>query len=134
MPFYSARLIYYILIDDGRRRRRHHCEETVVVFRAQDYDHAFARALELGHAAETEYLNGAGQTVRWAFAAVETIDHVGSRLDGAEVASRQHVRVSPKPLSASVRFHPERSRPESSAPAGLLQRPAKASRDRRGAA
>ena len=134
MSFYSARLIYYILVDDGRPRRRQHCDETVVVFRARDYDHAFARALELGHAAETEYLNGAGQTVRWAFATVETLDHVGSRLDGAEVGSRQHVRVLPKPLSAKVHFHPERSRPEHSSPAGLLQRSAKSNSDRRGAA
>ena len=134
MPFYSARLLYYILVDSGLPRRRQHCDETVIVFRAANHARAFERALALGHAAETEYRNADDQRVRWAFVEVETLDEVGPTADGAEVASRQHVRVTPRPVPANRVFHPERSKPEQSSPAGLLSAAPKRARARRGAA
>jgi hypothetical protein len=134
MPFYSARLLYYILVDSGTPRRRQNCDETVVVFRAENFDRAFERALELGHAAETEYRNAYGQRVRWAFVEVATLDEIGPAVDGAEVASRQHVRVTPRPVPANRGFHPERSKPQHSAPAGRLSTGPKRDRGRRGAA
>ena len=114
MDFYSARLLHIILVDNGRPRRRNDHDETVVVFRARDFDHAFERALELGQAAETRYLNAAGQTVRWALVQVLTVDHVGPRLNGKEVASKLHIRVAAKPVAFRTRFRPERSRPTQS--------------------
>ena len=134
MPFFSARLLYYILVEDGAPRRRQHCDETVVVFRAATYDRAFDRALALGLAGEVAYENAKGQRVRWALVAVETLDEIGPGLEGAEVASRQHVRVTRRPVSANHRFHPERSKPEQTAPAGVLSPTGKRGRARRGAA
>ena len=126
MSFYSARLLYLILVDDGRPRRRQHCDETVIVFRARDYEHAFERALALGRLREDTYRNHLRQKVRWALVKVLTVDYVGSAIDGAEVASIVGYRTFPKPVSARARFHPERSKPETSAPAGSLGRRRKA--------
>jgi len=113
MKFYSARLLYIILVD-GRARRRNDYDETVVLFRARDFAHAFARALELGRAAETQYVNVHGQAVRWALVEVVTLDCVGPRVEGREVASRLHARTAPKPVPFKTRFRPERSRPSQS--------------------
>ena len=114
MKFYSARLLYIILIDNERPRRRNDYDETVVLFRARDFEHAFVRALELGRAAETQYLNVRGQAVRWALVEVVTLDCVGPRVDGQEVASKLHARTAPKPVPFKTRFRPERSRPNQS--------------------
>jgi ATP-dependent helicase YprA (DUF1998 family) len=114
MKFYSARLLFIILIDNKRPRRRNDYDETVVLFRANDFDHAFTRALELGRAAETHYLNQRGQAVRWALVKVVTLDCVGASVEGREVASNLHARTALKPVSFSTRFRPERSRPNQS--------------------
>jgi hypothetical protein len=110
MDYYSSRLTYVILVDDGRPRRRNHYDESVVVFRARDFEHAFKRALALGLAAEHEYKNLKGQSVRWALTEVTTVDHIGPQLDGREVSSRLHDRVSARPISFGAHFHPQRSR------------------------
>jgi len=114
MDYYSARLLYIILVDDGRPRRRNLHDESVVVFRARDFDHAFERALEFGRGGEQRYENGRGQTVRWALVEVSTVDRLGRSLDGREVASRFHDRVAQAPVPFGARFRPERSRPQQS--------------------
>ena len=114
MNFYSSRLLFVILVDDGRPRRRHTYDESTVIFRARDLDHAFERALELGLAAEESYLNGKGQRVRWALVEIVTIDYVGRRLDGREVASRLHDRTSRDPIPFGTRFRPKKSKPTQS--------------------
>lgn len=111
MDYYSSRLLYVILVDDGRPRRKNHYDESVVVFRARGFDHAFKRALELGRDREQEYTNAKGQRVRWALVEVATLDRVGPRLEGREVSSRLHDRVSPEAIPFAKRFHPRRSRP-----------------------
>jgi len=132
MPFYSARLLYLILVDDGRPKRRQHADETVIVFRARSYEHGFQRALELGHRREATYKNQYGQTVRWALAKVLTVDFIGASIDGTEVASTLRYLTFPRPLSPRARLHPERSRPDMSAPAGsLLRRPGATTRQQR---
>ena len=128
MPYFSARLLYVILVGTARSRRGVSCDETVIVFRARNFDDAFRRSLVLGRSTETEYRNNRGQRVRWALAEIQTIDHIGTRLDGAEVASKLHTRVLDRPLSARSRLHPERSNPGHGAPAGFLGRRKKASR------
>jgi len=114
MDFYSARLLYVVLVDDRRPRRRNLYNESVVVFRARDFDHALKRALALGRAAEHHYDNHRGQTVRWALVEVLNLDHVGRRVDGGEVASALRTRVASKPLAFGTHFHPEHSRPKES--------------------
>lgn len=114
MDFYSARLLFVILVDSGRPARRQSYDDSVIVFRAKSYRHAFRRALELGRKQEASYKNHRGEKVRWALVAIESLDLVGPSIDGREVASRLHVRVSQRPMSPKKRFHPEKSKPGNS--------------------
>ena len=114
MDFYSARLLFIILVADGGGRKRNHYDESVIVFRAKDFSHAFKRALELGRAQETDYKNDKGQRVRWALVEIRSLDRVGPKVDGKEVASVLHYRKSRERISPSRIFHPERSKPEQS--------------------
>ncbi|WP_165247229.1 DUF4288 domain-containing protein [Paludisphaera soli] len=113
MNFYSARLLLVILIDD-RPRRTNTWDEIIVTFRARDFAHAFARALEVGRSHETEYENLRRQRVRWALVEVLTLDFVGRRVDGAEVASRMFDRRSKEAIPFDTQFRPEESTPSQS--------------------
>jgi hypothetical protein len=112
--FYSARLLFIILVDDGPGKKRNRYDESVVVFKATDFDHAFTRALELGRKAETDYLNDKGQRVRWALVQVINLDWIGQKIDGKEVASDLHYRTDKKIISPKSKFHPEKSKPDGS--------------------
>ena len=111
MHFYSARLLYIILVADGPGRKRNHYDESVIVFRARDFDHAFKRALDLGRKRETDYTNNKDQRVRWALVEIRNLDWIGRTVDGKEVASHLHYRTSDKRIPPGRVFHPERSKP-----------------------
>jgi hypothetical protein len=110
MDYFSSRLLYVILVDDGRPRRRNHYDESTVVFRARDFQHAFQRALELGVAAEHQYKNEKGQNVRWALVEVATLDQIGPQLDGQEISSRLHDRTARAAIAFGSRFRPQKSK------------------------
>lgn len=90
MDFYSARLLFIILVDDGKPKKKNHFDETVVIFRAKDIDRAFKRAVQLGNANNSTYLNRKNQKVRWVLVEIISLDRIGRRIDGKEVASRLH--------------------------------------------
>src|SRR5882724_10233387 len=106
MNYYSARLLFIILVDDGRPKRKNHYDESIVLFRAKDFDHAQERALEIGKTREEVYKNGKQQDVRWALIEIVNLDYIGRKLDGAEVASKLHYLVSKTPISPKKRFRP----------------------------
>jgi hypothetical protein len=114
MEFFSARLLYIILVDDGRPKKRNHYDETVIIFRARDFNSAFKRALQLGRAQETKYLNHRKQTVRWVLVKIINLDCVGKKIDGKEVASYLHYHTSKTPIAPTTRFYPEKLKPEGS--------------------
>ena len=114
MDFYSARLLFVILVAGGPGRKRNHYDESVIVFRARDFEHAFERALELGRERETNYKNDKGQRVRWSLVEVINLDCVGRTIDSREVASSLHYRTSRERIQPNRTFHPERSKPEGS--------------------
>ena len=114
MEFYSARLLFIILVDDGRPRKKNHFEETVMVFRAKDFDDAFKRALQLGKSRNHTYRNQKDQKVRWVLVDIINLDWVGRRIDGKEVASKLHYRKHKQPIPANKKFHPERAKPTGS--------------------
>jgi hypothetical protein len=118
--YFSATLLYRVIVDTPRPRRRHLCDETVIVFRARDYDAAFARALVLGRARETTYRNGDGQRVRWLLAEIRTLDQIGATLDGAQVLGGLRHEMADQPLGPRTRFRPEQSKPVQTGAAGSL--------------
>jgi len=111
MDFYSAKLLFIILVADGPGCKRNHYDESVIVFRARDFVHAFERALELGRKQETTYQNDKKQKVRWALVEILTLDLVGRQIDGKEVNSHLHYRTSKRRIPPAKRFNPQRSKP-----------------------
>jgi len=114
MDFYSARLLYICLVNDRKPKKKNLYDDSVVAFRARDFDDALRRAMEIGKAREQQYPNADGQTVRWALVEVLNLDWIGRKIDGAEVASKLHYRVSAKPIRANAKFRPEKSKPDGS--------------------
>ena len=108
MDYYSARLLIIILVDDGKPKKTNHYDEPVFVFKAQDYEHAFARAIELGGEQETLYKNAAGQDVRWAFVKVAEITFLGKEIDGVEVSSTMSYITSKELIPFGHEFKPEK--------------------------
>lgn len=86
--------------------------DSIYVFRAEDFESAFERALELGRRAEQEYFNEEGSRVSWKLSEVLSLDAVQHEdLDGAEVYS-EFVDVRPeKALRLTSQFSPEKSEP-----------------------
>lgn len=111
MDYYSARLLVICLVDDGKPRKRNTCDYPFFVFRARDYAHAFQRALQLGREQQTTYNNAKGQKVRWTFARVEDIKHLGRKIDGCEVGSLLDVFRSDEPIPFRQRFQPAKHQP-----------------------
>lgn len=111
MDYFSARLIFIILIDDGKPRKKNHYDESIVVFKALDFEDAFQRALKIGRENEADYLNCDDRKVRWALVAVVSLDHIGKTVEGMEVASRLHYRTSKQAIPFRRKFHPEKSKP-----------------------
>jgi hypothetical protein len=91
----------------------------VFLFRADDWDDAFQKALALGRREEREYVNGEGERVRWRFAEVLQM-HGGidsdRDLEGQEVMTEMlwdHIEVGYDDLFDGE-LHPEQSDPASS--------------------
>jgi hypothetical protein len=114
MDFYSARLLFVAFVKNSRAKKSNLYDDSVIVFRARDFDHAFQRALEIGKAKETTYKNPYGQTVRWALVEIVNIDYIGKVVDGSEVASRLHHHIGKEPITLKTCFHPEQSNPSGS--------------------
>jgi len=111
MAYYCARLLVVCLVNDGKPRKRNICDYPFVLFKADSYEAAFERALQLGKAQETHYKNHKGQMVRWAFVKVEQIKRLVGGLDGVEVGSLMDVWPGNVTVPYRKRFYPERNEP-----------------------
>jgi hypothetical protein len=106
--WYAARLRHVVLIE-GEGASRH--VDSIRVFRSADFDTAFQRALDLGRAAEDEYMGGEGKRVRRRFTEVLTLDGIDAEdLDGAAVYE-ETVTPASGPIAFDTRFAPEQSKP-----------------------
>jgi hypothetical protein len=101
----SMRIIILVSPEGGTSQ-----DDVVHVFRADGWDEAFSRALELGRSHETDYVNVDGAAVRWRLDRVTTLDILRAEyLDGAEVFSSMSEVVGGPPFDTV--FEPERHRP-----------------------
>ena len=110
MPYYSAKLHVVCLIDDSSQddeKLGYLCDYSIVVFRADDFEKAWPRALELGYQQEQSYNNPDGKAVRWAFRGIEDIQELGDDLDGQEVGSVLDYYKPKTPLAFNTKFSPE---------------------------
>lgn len=111
MDYYSARLLVVILIDDDKPKKKNLYDEPIIVFKARDYEHAFACAVEIGKEQETLYKNDKEQNVRWAFVKVAEIRCIGKKIDGVEVISKMSYITSKVPIPFDHQFKPEEQEP-----------------------
>ncbi len=86
--------------------------DSVHLFRAEDYDDARAKALQIGHSHEQEYKNHQGMLVRWRFQEIVSLDAIkAENLDGAEVYSEPIEFEEGEGIPFDTVFHPEDSEP-----------------------
>jgi hypothetical protein len=105
--WFSARVRLVSLVGE---QRASHWMDCVHVFRANDWEAAFQRALELGRSHQEQYRNDSGTSVRWTLAEIVSLDMLGTDvLDGAEVYSE--IREAEQSEGERVRIAPELSQP-----------------------
>ena len=108
MRWYSSKVRLVVLMEKQGATRY---SDSVFLFRAEDFDQAFQRALELGRAQEEEYVGGEGEKVRWRLKEVVSLDVLGDELDGAEVYSEPVSLAPGEAYAFDVAFEPEKSQP-----------------------
>jgi hypothetical protein len=83
---------------------------SVFVFRAEGWDPARERALQLGQEAEDKYINADGQEVVFTLLEIETLDKVGNKMeDGSEVFSQIDAVAYDGPSPAQIRRDAQRA-------------------------
>jgi uncharacterized protein DUF4288 len=89
-------------------------DDSIFVFRAQDYAAAFQTALIIGQSEErNEYLNSDGQRVVWKFVEILTLDSLQSTDPEKMEVYSEFVDVGEgKKVSFDARFDPQLSKPE----------------------
>jgi hypothetical protein len=110
--WYAAKLRFIILLETTGSED---AIDSIYLLRSNSFEAAFARALEIGRAAETEHLGGTGERVRWRLKEIVTLDALqAADVDGVEV----HCQFTP--LSDNERFgfdhvfQPDLSKPDHS--------------------
>lgn len=108
-PWFSSRV--RLVVITGAEGGLHYAD-SVFVFRAEDYRHAFRRALDLGRRAEESYKNEAGDSVAWRLKEVLTLDLIrDENLDGVEVAYQSSDIPPGEVFTLATVFEPEKSEP-----------------------
>jgi len=110
LSWYSARIRMILMIDapDGDV-----FDDQVHMFRAADFDAAFARAIEIGRAQESDFINGFEERAQRRLVEVQSLNLLGS---GA-LGDTNDVYREPVPMRDADRvpfdtvFHPETSEP-----------------------
>ncbi len=107
--WFSAKVRLVGFVEDGEATMPYH--DSIHVFRAADWDDAFARALALGRSHEEEYVNANGDEIRWRLTEILSLDLVaGNSLDGAEV-HRMTGRLAAEERHSEGSLDPEGSDP-----------------------
>jgi hypothetical protein len=108
MKWFSCKLRMVVLLEKQGATRH---ADSVFLFRAEDFDAAFQRALELGRAEEDDYIGGEGEKVRWRLKEIISLDILGEELDGAEVYSEPVALAAGETYNFDASFEPEKSKP-----------------------
>ena len=107
--WFSAMLRFVVLVEDegGLRRSR-----SVIVFQAEDWPDARARALELGEGMERKYTGGNGEEIHCRLEAVETLDLLGDGItDGREIYSEPMPIPDGEAIAFDAEFRPSGTEP-----------------------
>lgn len=109
MDWYSTQLRFVCLIE-GEGAVEY--EDRVFVFRSEDFDSAFQRAIQIGQDRQEEYINGLGQRIRLRFKEVTCLDFVSSgEVDGCEVNSQPVALANGEEFEFDASFDATQSKP-----------------------
>jgi len=107
--WYAAKLRFVVLLETTGAED---ASDSIFLLRCDSFETAFARALQIGRAAETEYLGGTGERVRWRLKEVATLDVLqGEDLDGVEIYSEFTPVGDHERYGFDHAFQPEASQP-----------------------
>lgn len=87
--------------------------DSIYVFRSDDFNDAFRKALAIGKAQESSYLNSDEDLVQWKLKEVISLDAIPSSLldEWAEVYSEPVEPLPSEQFPFDYEFHPENSKP-----------------------
>jgi hypothetical protein len=94
MKWYSARIVTQCFVDGKPSRGSQYLfDESVIVVRANNPEHAHKRAQQYGRLSQTKYKNDQGETVVWKFCGLSDLDEIleKSITSGTEVSSVRKV-------------------------------------------
>ncbi|NNF97861.1 MAG: DUF4288 domain-containing protein [Desulfobacteraceae bacterium] len=112
MNYYSVRIAVIGIVDDGVIPDDGYTQDIQVhVVRAEGFDEAFDKALEIGRSQERCYQNEDGHSVIWRFKEIEYVRNLGQQVVGVEISTRFESYFPIKALGANSRFCPEESNP-----------------------
>lgn len=107
--WFAAKLRFLVLIETTGSE---HADDCIYLFRTESFESAFKRALELGRAAETDYIGGTGERVRWRLKEILTLEPLeAADLDGVEVYSQATHLSDDERFTFDHVFAPEASKP-----------------------
>jgi hypothetical protein len=106
--WFSSKLRFVVMVEPVGGDTLNDC---VFLFRAENFDTAFHKALCIGEAAQKEYRNADGQRVLWKFMKVISLDIISEDLDGAEIYSEPIHLSEENKIPFEAEFSPNTSRP-----------------------
>jgi len=107
--WFSSRIRLVVLIEGGPAS---HFADSIILFRAADFEDAFQRALVLGRKREQEYVGGEGKRVRWRLKEIVSLDIIdGDELDGVEIYSESADFRAGDQFAFETTFLPDESKP-----------------------
>jgi len=107
--WYAAKLRFIVLLETTGSE---HVDDSIYLLRSDSFEAAFARAIEIGRAAETEYVGGTGERVRRRLKEIVTLDVLqAADLDGVEIHSEFMLLGDDERYSFDHVFQPETSQP-----------------------
>jgi hypothetical protein len=86
MKWYLAKLVYRIVCGEGNHQPQF--DEQLRLIGADNEDHAFDKAQEIGRNEEESFYNLKQQPVKWQFINISELYRLSELIDGAELYSR----------------------------------------------
>ncbi len=108
MRWFSSKLRFVVL---SEKKGAEYFSDSTILFRAEDFDGAFRRALELGEEKQQEYVGGEGARIRWRLKEVLSLDVLPDDLDGAELHVESIDLPADEDFDFNATFAPEACHP-----------------------
>lgn len=94
MNWYVAKLVFRVISGNGDHNPQF--EEQLRLINANNEQHAFEKASNIGHANQDSFVNVQKQTVKWQFIDVAELNAIGTPTDGAELYYNIHEAPDPE--------------------------------------